>query len=157
MAQTQGSNNAPLTCGVANGQNGNDWLDEFTFTSMNNSSVGAGTGGNGPNISCRRAEFQRYESFFSKLVTVARENFLPPDKLRYGIISRKDLLWNLGIKDEATWLLLLHFIGCPNCSKMLKDGDDLSSMLLMRHPLMIEVGLQHSAFLSLYFLQCSIA
>ncbi|XP_031495547.1 uncharacterized protein LOC116261080 [Nymphaea colorata] len=137
--EQKGSNNAPLTCGVANGQNGNDWLDEFTFTSMNNSSVGAGTGGNGPNISCRRAEFQRYESFFSKLVTVARENFLPPDKLRYGIISRKDLLWNLGIKDEATWLLLLHFIGCPNCSKMLKDGDDLSSILLMRHPLMIEL------------------
>ncbi|CAN6481752.1 unnamed protein product [Victoria cruziana] len=135
----KGSNNPQLTCGVANGRHGNDWPDEFTFTSMNNSSVGAGTGGDDPNVSCSHAEFQQYETFFSKLVTVARDNFLPPNKLRYGIISKKDLFWNLGIRDEVTWLLLLHFVGCPNCSRVFKDGDDLSSMLLTHHPLMIEL------------------
>lgn len=90
-------------------------------------------------ISCTVEEFQQFESFFSKFTKIAREHFLPPEKQRFGLVSRLSLLSFLGVVNPDTWSLMLHFPGCPNCSKILNKPDDIQSALLMRHTPVIEL------------------
>lgn len=81
--------------------------------------------------SCNFEEFQRFESMFSKFVTVVREFFLPPERLRFALVPERSMLSSLGIGNSGTWLMMLYFAGCPNCSKVLREVNDLKSVLQM--------------------------
>ncbi|KAL8534922.1 hypothetical protein ACS0TY_010817 [Phlomoides rotata] len=101
------------------------------FTAVNNSlakeaetlTVNAGE-------SCPSYEFQQFEVFFQKLITSAREFFLPPERFRYAMVRDRSLLPLLNIEEPSSWLVTVQFSGCPSCSQILKDVDELRSILL---------------------------
>ncbi|CAL5354422.1 unnamed protein product [Camellia sinensis] len=141
--------NEKMTCGVQSGASGLSWLGEFSsvteidFLVAKNMSPTVG-------ISCSFEQFQRFESFFSKFMTVAREFFLPPERLRFGLVPERLLLSSLGVGDSGSWFssldvgisgswsTILYFAGCPSCSKVLGEGDDLKIALQMQSSLLVE-------------------
>ncbi|OVA12109.1 Protein of unknown function UPF0301 [Macleaya cordata] len=126
----KGMSNEKLTCGIEKGLSGSPWLEELTFTNDTAPSEVENTGPD-DGVSCTFEEFRRYESFFSQFEAVAREFFLPPERQRFGLISERSLLSSLGVEDPDSWLVMLNFAECPNCSKILKEGDDLKTVLHM--------------------------
>ncbi|XP_028119984.1 uncharacterized protein LOC114317458 [Camellia sinensis] len=147
----KGMENEKMTCGVQSGASGLSWLGEFSsvteidFLVAKNMSPTVG-------ISCSFEQFQRFESFFSKFMTVAREFFLPPERLRFGLVPERLLLSSLGVGDSGSWFssldvgisgswsTILYFAGCPSCSKVLGEGDDLKIALQMQSSLLVELG-----------------
>ncbi|KAK9117889.1 hypothetical protein Scep_015982 [Stephania cephalantha] len=120
--------NEKLTCGIENAHSGNPLLGSYMpMTSW------AETGDPDAGESCSFEEFQYFESFFLNLTKFSREFFLPPERRRYGLILDRTLLPSLGVRDLDSWLLMVHFAGCPNCSKFFEEGDDLKD-LLHSHP-----------------------
>ncbi|XWS63326.1 hypothetical protein CRYUN_Cryun06bG0085600 [Craigia yunnanensis] len=119
-----------LKCGVKNGIAGIPWITEFSsvndsvsFQESENLRLGLG-------LSCTLKEFKQFDSFFSKLISGAREFLMPPERLRFGLVSNRSLMSSLGVGDSGTWMAVLYFKGCPGCSKVIKDGDDLKSAFL---------------------------
>lgn len=137
----QGLKTESLTCGVENGLNGVPWLGAFNWENETSPLLEDGDNGTGDEVSCTREEFQRFESFFLKFTTMAREHFLPPERQRFGLVSNRSLLSFLGVENLDTWSLMLHFMGCPNCSKILSKQEEIKSAMLMHHTLTPEVGL----------------
>ncbi|KAJ0974347.1 hypothetical protein J5N97_016312 [Dioscorea zingiberensis] len=84
-------------------------------------------------------KFQRFESFFTKFTTTAREYFLPPERQRYGLVTETSLLPFLGVSDPETWFAMLQFPLCPNCSKMIREIDDLHAVLQMHDSVVTEL------------------
>eukprot|EP00268_Persea_americana_P058714 TRINITY_DN7133_c0_g1_i3.p1 TRINITY_DN7133_c0_g1~~TRINITY_DN7133_c0_g1_i3.p1 ORF type:complete len:997 (-),score=188.46 TRINITY_DN7133_c0_g1_i3:390-3188(-) len=70
---------------------------------------------------------------------MAREHFLPPERQRFGLVSKRSLLSFLGVENLDTWSLMLHFMGCPNCSKILSKQEEIKSAMLMHHTLAPEL------------------
>ncbi|RWR90449.1 hypothetical protein CKAN_01954500 [Cinnamomum micranthum f. kanehirae] len=124
-----------LTCGVENGLNGVPWLGAFNWENETSPLLEDGDNGTGDEVSCTVEEFQRFESFFLKFTTMAREHFLPPERQRFGLVSNRSLLSFLGVENLDTWSLMLHFMGCPNCSKILSKQEEIKSAMLMHHTL----------------------
>lgn len=83
-------------------------------------------------VFCSSEEFQKYETFLVELTAIAKEFFLPPERIRFGLIDERSLLSFLGIKDSGPWLAMLHFAGCPNCSKVLGEGVDIRHAIKMQ-------------------------
>lgn len=137
----QGLKTEKLTCGVENGLNGVPWLGAFNWQNETSPLLGDGDNGADDGISCTLEEFQRFESFFLKFTTMSREYFLPPERQRFGLVSNRSLLSFLGVENLDTWSLMLHFKGCPNCSKILRKQEEIKSALLMHHTLAPEVHL----------------
>lgn len=137
----QGLKTEKLTCGVENGLNGVPWRGAFNWQNETSPLRGDGDNGADDGISCTLEEFQRFESFFLKFTTMAREYFLPPERQRFSLVSNRSLLSFLGVENLDTWSLMLHFKGCPNCSKILRKQEEIKSALLMHHTLAPEVHL----------------
>ncbi|KAL6981177.1 hypothetical protein U1Q18_022806 [Sarracenia purpurea var. burkii] len=143
--------NEKMTCSVQDGVRGMPWLGEFgsvsesDFLEVKNTSPTVG-------ISCSFEEFQRFDSFFSTFVSVAREFFLPPERFRFGLVPERSLLSSLGVEDSGlglssldvsdsvSWSMILYVAGCPHCSRVLREGDDLKSALQMQNSLVVELG-----------------
>ncbi|KAK6796147.1 hypothetical protein RDI58_003848 [Solanum bulbocastanum] len=124
--ENQGMENAKMDCGVDNLCSDMPWLSEFT--SANHSALlGADNTSLNSGDSCKIDEFQRFELFLSKFLTVSRDLFLPPERLKFGVVPDRALLSSLNVKDSGSWLVTLHFAGCPSCLKVLKEGDDLKA------------------------------
>lgn len=110
------------------------------FTAVNNSlvkeaenlTVNAGE-------SCPSYEFQQFELFFQKLITSARELFLPPERFRFAMVSDRSLLPLLNIEEPSSWLVTVHFSGCPSCSQIIKEVDELRSILQSQPSPVLEV------------------
>lgn len=138
MDQTQGKENEELTCGVKDGIAGSHLLGGFTLANQSalneneNRIVGSGK-------SCTKEEFQLFESIFMNFTAIAREHFLPPERHRFGLISERSLLPFLDVGNPETWLIILHSSGCPNCSVILQEEDDLRTILQNHHSLVTEV------------------
>uniref|UniRef100_A0A2N9GKU3 Thioredoxin domain-containing protein n=1 Tax=Fagus sylvatica TaxID=28930 RepID=A0A2N9GKU3_FAGSY len=135
-----------LKCGVENSFNGVPWLGEFSsanetagFKEIENVSSGVVS-------SCNLQEFQQFDSFFSKFMIVAREFFLPPERHRFGLVSERSMLSSLGLENSGSWLAVLHVAACPTCSKILKEEDDLRSVLQMDNSVVMEVMLTSLLF-----------
>ncbi|KAF9606346.1 hypothetical protein IFM89_025014 [Coptis chinensis] len=84
-------------------------------------------------MSCTFDEFQKFEAFFSEFMTLSREFFLPPERQSFGLVTERFLLTSLEARDHDSWVMVIHVAGCPNCSKVLKDGNDFRSALHMHH------------------------
>lgn len=92
------------------------------------------------NLFCTEKEFEQFKSFFSKFEAVAREFFLSPEMIRFGLISERSLLPYVGVSTMGAWLAVLQFNGCPDCSMTLKEGDDLRKILQEYHSPVMQVG-----------------
>ncbi|CAI9102613.1 OLC1v1000911C2 [Oldenlandia corymbosa var. corymbosa] len=79
----------------------------------------------GEGFSCTLDELQRLESFFPKFIKLARDFFLPPERQGFGVVSERSLLSDLVSNASASWLLKLYAAGCPSCSRIVGEGDDL--------------------------------
>lgn len=122
-----------MNCGIDSGSSGNTWPGEFS--PINGSDFLDSENG----VSCSFDDFQRFEAFLPKLMTVVKEFFLPPERLRFGLVQERSLLSFLGVQDSDPWLMMLYFAGCPSCSKVLKEGVDIKSALQMQASPVLEV------------------
>lgn len=86
-------------------------------------------------------DYQQFDSFFSKFMTVAKDFFLPSERHRVGLVSERSILSILGIQDSGSWMAVLYFAGCPSCLRMLNNEDDLNNVLKMDNPIVTEVSL----------------
>ncbi|EMS50873.1 hypothetical protein TRIUR3_14833 [Triticum urartu] len=87
---------------------------------------------------CTVQKFQQFESFYAKLTALSREHFLPPEKVRFGLVTEKLPLSSLDIANASnseTWFLSVHYLGCTSCSVIAKEEDDLRSLLQSYHNL----------------------
>ncbi|KAL4301993.1 hypothetical protein GQ457_10G021760 [Hibiscus cannabinus] len=119
-----------LKCGVENGIAGIPWVTEFSTVNDSFSSLGSDNLKSGLGLSCTLKEYEQFDSFFSKLIDVRREFLVPPERLRFGLISHRSLMPSLGVEDSSTWMTVMYFKGCPGCSKVIKDEDDLKNALM---------------------------
>ncbi|XP_006662455.3 uncharacterized protein LOC102721679 [Oryza brachyantha] len=87
---------------------------------------------------CTAEKLHQFESFYAKLIALSRDYFLPPEKVRFGLITERSSLPSLEFINEGnleTWFLSVHYLGCTNCSIVAKEGDDLRSLLQSYHNL----------------------
>ncbi|KAJ9178705.1 hypothetical protein P3X46_010565 [Hevea brasiliensis] len=135
-----GTEMASLKCSIQDGFGVIPWLSEFS--SANGSAPLLETDNVKPTVglsSCTFEEFQQFDSFLSGFMNVAREFFLPSERCRFGLVSERSLLPSLGVGDSGSWSTMLYFNGCPSCSKILKEGDDLKKVLLMDESIVTEL------------------
>lgn len=117
-----------LSCGRDDGFTGTSWLNQFSTVNNSlvkeaeNASVHAGE-------SCSLFELQQYKLFFQKFIEVARDFFLPPEKYRYSVVREITLLPLLNVEEPISGLVTVHFAGCPSCSQVLKEVDNLRTIL----------------------------
>lgn len=116
------------SCERDNGFSGTSWLNQFSTVNnsllkeVENVTVSA-------EESCSLFELQQYKVSFRKFIEVAREFFLPPEKYRYAVVRERSLLPLLNIEDPILGLVTVQFPGCPSCSQVLKEVDDLKAIL----------------------------
>ncbi|XP_031272393.1 uncharacterized protein LOC116130845 isoform X2 [Pistacia vera] len=131
--------NGKLKCSIGNGFSGIPWLTEFGLVNKSDPFKETENMTSGGQLSCNYTEFQRFDSFFSKFITVAGEFFLPPERHRFGLVSERSLLQYLEIRDSDSWFATLYLAGCPSCSKIFKEENDLKSILQMNNEIVAEL------------------
>lgn len=129
-----------MKCGIDSGFSGIPWIDQLNLVNASDAQE-TENATNDIGLSCNFEELERFESFFSNFVNAAREFFLPPERHSFGLVSNRSLLQYLDVEDSESWLAMLKFAGCPSCSKILKEGNDLKSVLQMDDGIVSEVGL----------------
>lgn len=154
LLEIQDTENGKLKCDISNGFSGIPWLTEFSLVNESDPFKETENMMSGGQLSCNYTEFQRFDSFFSKFITVAREFFLPPEKHRFGLVSERSLLQYLGIGDSDSWFATLYLAGCPSCSKIFKEENDLKSILQMNNEIVAEVT--HIFCTSCFLLLCPV-
>ncbi|XP_010557565.1 PREDICTED: uncharacterized protein LOC104826522 isoform X2 [Tarenaya hassleriana] len=131
--------NGNMMCSLQSGFGGIPWVDEFSF--VNGSAVSHEIGG--VNLAfgqtCTFEHFERFSSFFSKLIDVSKEFSLPPEKHRFGLVTERSLVSSLGVGESDSWLAVLQLAGCPHCSKNLKVDKDIERLLKMENPIFREL------------------
>ncbi|XP_073055778.1 uncharacterized protein [Primulina eburnea] len=117
-----------LNLGIDSGFSGFSWLSQFT--SVNDSLMKEAenfTFRSG--ASCSEDEFQHFKLFLKKFIVVAREFFIPHERHRFALVNDKSLLPSLKVEESNSWLTAVYFSGCPSCSKVLREGDELRTLL----------------------------
>ncbi|GJN10735.1 hypothetical protein PR202_ga28853 [Eleusine coracana subsp. coracana] len=129
-----------LTFGGGGQLTGSPWKGGFSlandsvFDKIENTS-------NGNKELCTMQKFHQFESFYASITVIAREYFLSPDIVRFGLITERSLLPSLDVVNEVsseTWFLTIHYLGCTTCSVIVKEGDDIRSLVQSRHVLNIK-------------------
>ncbi|KAK6160520.1 hypothetical protein DH2020_003901 [Rehmannia glutinosa] len=138
----KGMEDDKLSSGNDNGFSGVPWSTQFSpvndslLKRAENMTFSAGE-------SCDLYEFQQFEGFLQKLITFAREIFLPPERLRFAVVRERSLLPLLKIEDPGSWLMSVHFAGCPSCSRVLKEVGDLRTVLQAQSSPVLEARCCH--------------
>ncbi|XP_027154273.1 uncharacterized protein LOC113754129 isoform X2 [Coffea eugenioides] len=128
-----------MSCSADKGLNQFPWLTELTLGNDGNFSE-ADKITHTDGFSCTVDELQLLKSFLRKLMKFARDFFLPPERLGFGLVSEKSLLSELDIEASAApWLMKLYSAGCPTCSKVLTEGDDLKAILQTQKSVVTEL------------------
>lgn len=128
-----------MSCKVNNRLGGLPLLSEFSLVNESFSPEMEGTSVGG-NLTCSLDELQHFQSFFFKFMNVVREFLLPPERIQFGLISKKALLPELNIESNDSWLMTLHYSGCPSCLKLLTENDDLKIVLQTQEAVVGELG-----------------
>lgn len=89
--------------------------------------------------SCTQEEYNYFKVLYTNLSRIARDNMLPPERQRFGLLSNRTVISALSIDAQQKSLLMLQFPDCPNCSKTFDRGDDLEEFVLTPHPLVTEL------------------
>ncbi|KAL3830652.1 hypothetical protein ACJIZ3_019454 [Penstemon smallii] len=117
-----------LSCGIDNEFSGLSWPSHFTSVNdsfmkeAENLTFEAGA-------SCTLDEFSHFELFLQKVIPVAREFFLPPERHRFALVRERSLLSLLNVEEPGSWSMAVSFAACPSCLKVLREGDDLRTVL----------------------------
>ncbi|XP_027100033.1 uncharacterized protein [Coffea arabica] len=128
-----------MSCSADKGLNQFPWLTKLTLGNDGNLSE-ADKITHTDGFSCTVDELQLLKSFLPKLMKFARDFFLPPERLGFGLVSEKSLLSELDIEASAApWLMKLYSAGCPTCSKVLTEGDDLKAILQTQKSVVTEL------------------
>ncbi|CAD6212958.1 unnamed protein product [Miscanthus lutarioriparius] len=131
--------NEEQTLGVGGQLTGSPWKGGFALA---NESVSEQIGNTNDGYrKCTMQRFHQFESFYAKLTAIAREYLLPPEIAKYGLITERSLLPSLDVVNEGnqeTWFVTTHHMGCKTCSVIVKDGDDLRSLVQSHHNLGIK-------------------
>ena len=126
-----------LTFGGGGQLTGSPWKGGFTIANQSASDqIKISTDEN--RKLCTEQKFQQFERFYAKLTALSREYFLPPEIVRFGLITDKSLLPSADLVNESNseaWFLSVHYLGCPACSVIAKEEDDLRSLLQSHHNL----------------------
>lgn len=141
--------NEKLNCGIENGFSKIPWLGDFSRINDSDPYLETDNMTPGVKVPCAIEDFKQFEHFLAKFMKVAGEFFLPLERQRFGLVSNRSLLSSLGIGDSDSWFAMIHFNGCPSCSKVLKEENDLQSALQMRNSLVEEVSYRFFSPLSL--------
>ncbi|GAB4842816.1 hypothetical protein Ancab_012793 [Ancistrocladus abbreviatus] len=137
-------------CGVGSGLCGSSWVGEFSVENSTSPSLETDSMESSVGSSCSFAEYQKFNSFFSKLTTIARNFFLPPQRQRYGLVSERSLLSSLGVEDSGPWSLVIYHAGCCSCSKVLKEETKIQDALATNNsPFMVLAGDEQDVELTL--------
>lgn len=136
-----------MSCKVNNRLGGLPWQSEFSSVNESISpEVSTSVGGS---LTCSLDELQHFQSFFTKFMNVVREVLLPPERVQFGLISERALLSELNIKSNDSWLMTLHYSGCPSCLKLLTETDDLKIVLQTQEAVVGEASYSAGFFTSL--------
>ncbi|KAL5552998.1 hypothetical protein UlMin_040399 [Ulmus minor] len=134
----KGTDNARMMCGVDNEFDGVPWFvslssvnDSVPFEETENIMPGA--------LSCTFEDYNKFDTFFSKFTSVAKDFLLPPERHRSGLVLDRSLLSTIGIGESGSWLAVLYFSGCPKCLKIINKEDDLNDILQMDNSVITEV------------------
>ncbi|OQU91612.1 hypothetical protein SORBI_3001G214600 [Sorghum bicolor] len=131
--------NEEQTFGVGGQLTGSPWKGGFALA---NESVSEQIGNTNDGYrKCTMQKFHQFESFYAKLTSIAREYLLPPEIAKFGLITERSLLPSLDVVNEGnqeTWFVTTHHMGCKTCSVIVKDGDDLRSLVQSHHILGIK-------------------
>ncbi|XP_073000919.1 uncharacterized protein [Typha latifolia] len=120
--------NEELTYGVEDLLTGSPWKGGFTLANQSVSQRTENKDSTTDTVTCTLEEFRHFESFYTKFAAIAREHFLPPERQRFALVSERSLLPFLDVYPEK-WLLVIKFSGCPSCSVIVEEGDDLRTIL----------------------------
>ncbi|XP_015895839.3 uncharacterized protein LOC107429633 isoform X2 [Ziziphus jujuba] len=139
IQKVAGMDDAEMKCGIDNGFDTVPWFSHFGF--VNESALFDETENlkHGGVSSCSLLDFQQFDSFFTKFMTVAKDFFLPSERHRAGLVSERSILSTLGIQESGSWLAVLYFAGCPSCLRILNKEDDLNNVLKMDNPMLMEL------------------
>ncbi|KAK4403157.1 hypothetical protein Sango_1056400 [Sesamum angolense] len=135
LLNIMGMEDEKLSCGIDSGFSGISWPSQFT--SVNHSLAEAENSTFSDGDSCTLYEFQQFEVFLQKLVIVAREFFLPPERVRFSVVQERSLLSLLDIVEPGSGLMTVYFPGCPSCSKLEDDPQGVEATLPEKRPTML--------------------
>uniref|UniRef100_A0A0A9D176 Thioredoxin domain-containing protein n=1 Tax=Arundo donax TaxID=35708 RepID=A0A0A9D176_ARUDO len=116
------------------------WKGGFTLANESVSDQIENTNDGKRNL-CTAQKFHQFESFYAKLTAIAREYLQPPERVRFGIVTERSSLPSLDVVSEVnneTWFTIIHYLGCTTCSIIVKEGDDLRSIVQSHHNLDIK-------------------
>ncbi|KAL0336640.1 UNVERIFIED_CONTAM: hypothetical protein Sradi_4875900 [Sesamum radiatum] len=135
LLNIMGMEDDKLSCGIDSGFSGISWLSQFT--SVNHSLAEAENSTFSDGDSCTLYEFQQFEVFLQKLIIVAREFFLPPERVRFSVVQERSILSLLDIEEPGSGLMTVYFPGCPSCSKLEDDPQGVEATLPEKRPTML--------------------
>eukprot|EP01018_Ginkgo_biloba_P011531 Gb_18229 [translate_table: standard] len=158
VAQTDAFASEQGICETGEGSAAGLWKDGLYSATYGNNSMGAGknmTGmsswkGNGcpasednddlfHELSCTSDEYKYFEVLHTDLTKIARDNLLPPERQRFGLLSNRTMMCAVGLQLQHAWSLMLQFPDCPNCSKTFNRGGDLKEFVLASQPYVTEL------------------
>ncbi|XP_071702386.1 uncharacterized protein [Rutidosis leptorrhynchoides] len=121
--KNQGMKNEKITCDVDN---------QFSeFAPFNESDfLEAEKTRSGDRASCTFDEYQLFASSLYNFTSLFGEFFLPPERLKFGLVTEKSLISSLGVGDTTgSWLMMLYSNGCPDCAKVFRGGGDFKKII----------------------------
>ncbi|KAH9323577.1 hypothetical protein KI387_018216, partial [Taxus chinensis] len=89
--------------------------------------------------SCTSEEYNYFEILYTNLSRIARDNMLPPERQKFGIISNSTAISALSLSVHDRPSIMLHFPDCPNCSETFDRKNDLEEFILRSHPLVTQL------------------
>lgn len=128
-----------LMCRLQSGFGRVPWLEDFSYVNDTAALQENDRENRGFGQTCNHAQFEQFSTFLSKLIATAKEFSLPPERQKFGLITEASLASSFNIGASDSWAALLQLAGCPQCSKILKVGDDIQRLLKMENPIVAEV------------------
>lgn len=137
-----------LGCDSDNGFSGIPWTSQFT--PINNSLQKGAENLTFSAGECSSHEFEQFAAFFQKFITVVREFFLPPERHRFAVVLERSLLPFINNEEPGSWFITVYFAGCPSCSQVLKEVDDLRTVIQAQASNVLEASVFRILFNTLH-------
>lgn len=155
MTENRGFVSEEEICETSEGSSATLWKDGLHWASYCNDTIGTETNTTGVTnwqgshhssshalfhgSSCTQEEYNYFKVLYTNLSRIARDNMLPPERQRFGLLCNRTVISALSTDVQHKSLLMLQFPDCPNCSKIFDRGNDLEEFVLTPHPLVTEL------------------
>lgn len=80
---------------------------------------------------CNRTEYKRFAILYQNLTKIARAYVLTPERMDFGIITNKSLLFDLGIgrMQNYTWFLMMRMLDQPHTPRFYFENETVGSFI----------------------------